>query len=70
MTSTLATYHFSPTQLSQNNLLEEGYTEESVYITGNTVIDSLLNMSKLIDKEQKKYNNYFKKKLFNKFKIR
>ena len=61
MTSTLATYHFSPTQLSQNNLLEEGYIEESVYITGNTVIDSLLNMSKLIDKEQKKYNNYFKK---------
>ena len=60
MTSTLATYHFSPTQLSQNNLLEEGYIEESVYITGNTVIDSLLNMSKLIDKEQK-YNNYFKK---------
>lgn len=41
ITGKLATYHFAPTPLSKQNLLNEGVKEENIYITGNTVIDSL-----------------------------
>ena len=41
ITSRIATYHFSPTALSKQNLLDEGINEESITVTGNTVIDDL-----------------------------
>lgn len=41
ITSRIAKYHFAPTVLSCENLLEEGVKRESVVITGNTVIDAL-----------------------------
>ena len=41
ITSKIAKYHFSPTQLSQQNLLSEGVSEKNIFITGNTVIDAL-----------------------------
>lgn len=41
ITSRIATYNFAPTQLSRENLLKEGVNEESIIVTGNTVIDSL-----------------------------
>lgn len=41
ITGRIATYHFSPTQLSKQNLLAEGVNENSIVITGNTVIDAL-----------------------------
>ena len=34
-------YHFSPTPLSRENLIREGKKPETVYVTGNTVIDAL-----------------------------
>lgn len=37
----LADYHFSPTEQAKVNLLEEGKKESTIYVTGNTVIDSL-----------------------------
>ena len=37
----LTDYHFSPTNTSKNNLLNEGVSESSVFVTGNTVIDAL-----------------------------
>jgi UDP-N-acetylglucosamine 2-epimerase (non-hydrolysing) len=37
----LTDYHFSPTSTSKNNLLNEGVSESSVFVTGNTVIDAL-----------------------------
>ena len=40
ITGRIATYNFSPTQLSKNNLLEEN-VHGNIYITGNTVIDAL-----------------------------
>lgn len=39
LTSRIASYHFAPTQLNQNNLNMENITNH-VYITGNTVIDA------------------------------
>lgn len=41
ITSRIATYHFSPTSLSKNNLLSEGVDENRIIVTGNTVIDAL-----------------------------
>ncbi|WP_320935346.1 non-hydrolyzing UDP-N-acetylglucosamine 2-epimerase [Bacteroides nordii] len=41
ITGRIATYHFSPTALSKQNLLDEGINEESIIVTGNTVIDAL-----------------------------
>ena len=37
----LAQYHFTPTQLSKDNLLREGKTPERIFVTGNTAIDAL-----------------------------
>lgn len=41
LTGALADLHFAPTKGSKNNLLREGVNEESIYITGNTVIDAM-----------------------------
>lgn len=39
--SIIAKYNFAPTELSKQNLLKEGRMPETIYITGNTAIDSL-----------------------------
>ena len=41
ITGRIATYHFSTTALSKQNLLDEGINEEAITVTGNTVIDAL-----------------------------
>ena len=41
ITGVLANYHFAPTITSKNNLLKENKQEDSIVITGNTVIDAL-----------------------------
>ncbi len=42
LTGKIADYHFAPTLLSKNNLLQENIKEQNVIVTGNTVIDALL----------------------------
>lgn len=42
LTSLLATYHFAPTETAKQNLLAENVPAERIFVTGNTVIDSLL----------------------------
>ena len=41
ITSRIAAYNFAPTPLSRQNLLEEKVSENSITVTGNTVIDAL-----------------------------
>ena len=41
ITSRIATYNFSPTALSRKNLLNEGISDNTISVTGNTVIDAL-----------------------------
>ena len=41
MTTIIAKYHFAPTENARKNLLNEGVLDDQVYVTGNTVIDSL-----------------------------
>lgn len=44
LTGALAAVHFAPTTTSQQNLLNEGIKPETIYVTGNTVIDALLDV--------------------------
>ena len=37
----VARYHFAPTQLAAENLIREGKDPESIFVTGNTVIDAM-----------------------------
>jgi len=41
ITSRIASYNFAPTQLSKQNLIDEGVAENKILVTGNTVIDAL-----------------------------
>lgn len=41
ITSRISTYNLAPTPLSKENLLNEGVKEETITVTGNTVIDAL-----------------------------
>jgi len=36
-----ANYHFAPTESARHNLLQEGKKEDTIFVTGNTVIDAL-----------------------------
>ncbi|HKU68911.1 MAG TPA: UDP-N-acetylglucosamine 2-epimerase (non-hydrolyzing) [Candidatus Baltobacteraceae bacterium] len=42
LTGTIASYHFSPTALSREHLLRENVPQDSIIVTGNTVIDAFL----------------------------
>ena len=53
ITSRIATYHFSPTALSKQNLLAEVIKEEQIVVTGNTVIDALYRVVDHIKKNLK-----------------
>ena len=41
ITGRIAAYNFAPTPLSKTNLLTENVAENSIFVTGNTVIDAL-----------------------------
>lgn len=53
ITGRIATYNFSPTPLSRQNLLHEGVKKESITVTGNTVIDALYWVVDKIKNDQK-----------------
>ncbi|WP_299452783.1 UDP-N-acetylglucosamine 2-epimerase (non-hydrolyzing) [uncultured Pigmentiphaga sp.] len=62
LTGALAKYHFAPTEASKQNLLREGVDEKSIFITGNTVIDALLQVVdrlKQSEKLQKSFDKQF-----------
>ncbi|MCB5560322.1 UDP-N-acetylglucosamine 2-epimerase (non-hydrolyzing) [Anaerosalibacter bizertensis] len=46
LTGIVTNFHFAPTNESRENLLREGYPEEKIFITGNTVIDALFHVVK------------------------
>jgi UDP-N-acetylglucosamine 2-epimerase (non-hydrolysing) len=52
LTEALAEIHFTPTEKSRQNLLAENVPDEKIFVTGNTVIDALLQVVKIIDHDQ------------------
>lgn len=53
--SIIARYNFAPTELSKQNLVNEGKDPNTVYVTGNTAIDALKTTVR---------DNYFHEQLF------
>lgn len=41
LTGVIADLHFSPTEASANNLIDEGKSKDHIFVTGNTAIDAL-----------------------------
>lgn len=51
MTSALARHHFAPTSMARDNLLREGISAADIYVTGNTVIDALLETAARLNQD-------------------
>lgn len=52
ITSRIATYNYAPTPLSRQNLLQENVANETITVTGNTVIDALYMVINKIKQDQ------------------
>ncbi len=52
LTSQITKYHFSPTETSKDNLLKENVAKDNIYVTGNTVIDTLFWVLEKIEKNE------------------
>lgn len=48
LTGGIARYHFAPTEQAKQNLLAEAVPAENIYVTGNTVVDALLETTQKI----------------------
>lgn len=51
VTGALATLHFAPTETSRQALLREGVPDDRIIVTGNTVIDALMDVVGRFDSE-------------------
>lgn len=51
LVSSIANLHFAPTRTAQENLLKEGVNPKHIFITGNTVIDTLFFTLKQLEKK-------------------
>jgi len=51
LTGVIASLHFAPTDHARQNLLAEGVPAENICVTGNTVVDALLDVVARLDTE-------------------
>jgi UDP-N-acetylglucosamine 2-epimerase (non-hydrolysing) len=51
LTASLARYHFAPTPAARENLLRENIAADSIFVTGNTVIDALLEVATDLERD-------------------
>ncbi len=49
VTSRIADFHFAPTEQAKQNLLNENVLESTILVTGNTVIDALLESTSKVE---------------------
>lgn len=52
LTGALTNLHFAPTESAREALLHEGYQDDTITVTGNTVIDALLDVVALLQQDQ------------------
>ena len=71
LTSVMSDFHFAPTEGAKRNLIAEGFDKDSIFVTGNTVIDALMTVARGQSSEvggqrsevrQKELNKYFQEK--------
>jgi len=58
LAGTMADLHFAPTRRAKENLIKEGIPENTIYVTGNPVIDSLYWIDKQISKGHRLSQNF------------
>lgn len=63
LVGSIANFHFAATDNAKNNLIKENINPDYISVTGNTVIDALLYISKRLDDPEhfQHYKNYFSK---------
>ena len=59
ITGRVCDYHFAPTTTSKANLLKENIQEDTILVTGNTVIDALLDSLERVNQEPSSLINDF-----------
>jgi UDP-N-acetylglucosamine 2-epimerase (non-hydrolysing) len=52
ITGVIADIHFAPTEIAKKNLLKEGVLESAIFVTGNTVIDALVDVVEKIKESE------------------
>ncbi len=58
VTSTIASLHFAPTEKSAANLNGEGVAAQMISVTGNTVIDALINVVKRLENDPQRSDSF------------
>lgn len=64
LTGVLTHWHFAPTATSRDNLLREGVNPATVHVTGNTVIDALLQVREKIQSDARLQQQFAEKFAF------
>ena len=62
VTGAIADLHFAPTPAARENLLKEGIADTAIFVTGNTVVDALLSVTEMINRDaslQKRFSSDF-----------
>ncbi|WP_306544543.1 non-hydrolyzing UDP-N-acetylglucosamine 2-epimerase [Malikia spinosa] len=60
LTGALAALHFAPTDTSKANLMREGIAHERIIVTGNTVIDALLDIVSKLEHDEVQQTRFTK----------
>lgn len=65
----ISNIHFAATEAAKNNLINENVDSNAIFVTGNTVIDALLHISKKLENSEikDKYEKMFSSFNFKKF---
>lgn len=66
ITGRICDFHFAPTDTSKKNLLKENIVNNSILVTGNTVIDALLSSVDKVNEKPSKLINVLSKKIGDK----
>ena len=66
ITGRICDYHFAPTQTSKANLLKENIVEDSISVTGNTVIDALIKSVAIVNENPSQLIQNLSNKIGNK----
>jgi len=53
LTDHVSDYLFAPTQISKNNLLNEGINKDKIFVTGNTIVDATLKNISIAQRKSK-----------------
>ena len=57
LADSLSDLHFCPTKTAKDNLIKENVKSKGIYITGNTVVDALTSIIKVIERNNYSVNN-------------